>query len=157
MTGSIEASTEIGVSPETAYDAVSDVTRMGEWSPEATGASVKGPLPLQVGSRFRGSNRRGIGRWHTSCTVIAAERGREFGFEVRSYGGLIARWIYRFEPTPAGTRVTESWTDLRHGANGWFIRTFAPLVTGTRDREARNRETIHETLANLKSALEKAA
>ncbi|HAY67306.1 MAG TPA: hypothetical protein DCY82_03325, partial [Acidimicrobiaceae bacterium] len=31
-----EASIEIAASPEAVYDLVSDVTRMGEWSPEST-------------------------------------------------------------------------------------------------------------------------
>jgi hypothetical protein len=50
----------------------------------------------------------------TTCTVTAAEPGREFAFSVAGLGGATANtWRYSLEPTPAGagkpsTDVTES-------------------------------------------------
>lgn len=56
-----------------AYEVVSDVTRMGEWSPENTGAVVLGGVSMSPGTRFRGTNRSGWFRWSTRCEVVHAE------------------------------------------------------------------------------------
>jgi hypothetical protein len=45
----------------------------------------------------------------TTCTVTAAEPGREFAFAVGGPGGATANtWRYRLEPAADGTDVTES-------------------------------------------------
>ena len=134
------------------YDLVSDVTRMGEWSPENVGARwlghASGPA---VGARFSGSNRRGWRRWSTTCTVIAAEPGRRFAFEVAFAGITVSRWSYEFRPEGDETVVTESWTDRRPG---WFSLMAKPMM-GIEDVRVHNRENIQETLANLKAAAER--
>ena len=44
------------------YDLVSDLPRMGEWSPENTGGKwVNGAAGPVVGARFKGSNKSGVG------------------------------------------------------------------------------------------------
>lgn len=162
MTKTVQESALIAASPRQAYEAVSDVGRMGEWSPEATGAQVRTSGPLGAGSRFQGTNRRGWATWSTRCTVVAADPGREFTFEVRALGGPIARWSYEFTEEPEGVRVTETWTDLRRGAHGLLMSAVAFLITlaaspatgGVRDRSAYNRETMRATLGSLKRHLE---
>jgi uncharacterized protein YndB with AHSA1/START domain len=94
------------------WDLVSDVTRIGEFSPETFEAEwldgATGPRP---GARFRGHvrrNGRGPVYW-TTCTVTAAEPEREFAFSVAGLGGATANtWGYSLEPTADGTDVTES-------------------------------------------------
>ena len=58
-----EASIEINASPEAVYDLVSDLPRMGEWSPENTGGEWQGGGRGQVGDRFTGQNRAGEFTW----------------------------------------------------------------------------------------------
>lgn len=153
----VSESVEIHADPRQVYDAVSDVRRMGEWSPEATGAKVDTSLPIRAGDRFRGTNRKGLIRWSTECTVIEAAPGEVFSFEVRVLGAPMARWRYRFSPLEGNrTRVTESWSDQRTGPIGFVARTVGGLVLGAPDRAERNRETMRVTLDNLKSALEAA-
>jgi hypothetical protein len=49
---------------EVVYDLVTDVTRMGEWSPECVACEwVDGATGPAVGARFRGRNRHGLARW----------------------------------------------------------------------------------------------
>jgi hypothetical protein len=153
----------IDVLPEVAYDAVSDVTQMGRWSPENTGATVARPADAAyVGMRFVGSNRRGPARWQTRCTVTAAERGRRFAFDVDRYGLApfllpvsVASWAYTFEPQDGGTLVTEVWHDGRTRWPDVSVRIFDPLATGHASFAAFQRGNIARTLKNLKRELER--
>src|SRR3712207_6783594 len=99
--------------PRDVYDLVSDVTRMGEWSPETTSCRWVSGKPGTVGARFRGTNRHGLARWTTTCTVTAADPGRRFAFDVTFGPWAISEWVYELENTSQGCRVTESWTDRR--------------------------------------------
>lgn len=128
------------------YALVSDVTRMGEWSPENMGGRwIRGAAGPVVGARFRGSNRRGWRRWSTTCEVVAAEPGRRFAFDV-SVGPIpAARWSYAFESDGDATVVTETWTDHRPA---WFAR-LAGTVMGIDDLGEHNRRNMETTLANL--------
>jgi hypothetical protein len=100
-------------SPDRVWDLVSDVTRVGEFSPETFEAEwLGGAGGPEVGARFRGHvrrNGRGPVYW-TVCTVTASDPGREFGFAVGGPGGRILNtWLYRLAPgANGGTDVTES-------------------------------------------------
>jgi hypothetical protein len=102
----------IAASADLVWDLVSDVTRIGEFSPETFEAQwLDGATGPRAGARFRGHvrrNGRGPVYW-TTCTVTAADPGREFGFSVAGLGGSTANtWRYRLEPAADGTDVTES-------------------------------------------------
>lgn len=153
----------IDVAPEVAYDAVSDVTQMGRWSPENTGATVAEPREAAyVGMHFVGSNKRGPARWQTRCTVTAAERGRSFAFDVDRYGLApvllpvsVATWKYDFEAQDGGTLVTETWRDGRARWPHLSVRLFDPVATGRASFADFQRGNIARTLKNLKRELER--
>ncbi|HEY0519634.1 MAG TPA: SRPBCC family protein [Ilumatobacteraceae bacterium] len=133
------------------YDLVSDLPRMGEWSPENTGGSwVNGAEGAVVGARFRGTNNRKWARWRTDVVVTIADPGEHFSFDVTRGPVKISNWDYRFEPAGANTKVVETWTDNRvpyvGTVVGWFI--------GVRDRRALNRTNMEATLANLAATAE---
>lgn len=143
----------IAAPAEVLYNLVSDVTRMGEWSPETTSCRwVGGASGPRTGARFRGRNRKGWRRWTTSCTVVAAEVGSRFSFDVDLAGLPISRWTYEFLPEGRGTRVRESWTDRRPG---WIDR-FGKLVRGVADTPAHNRAGMEATLSSLRRHAEAA-
>jgi hypothetical protein len=133
------------------YAAISDVTRMGEWSAECHSCEwhdgIDGPV---VGATFDGHNRAGDKEWTTQGTVIEAEPGRAFAFECSMFDFHYSTWGYRIEPTADGCRVTE-WSDnlLPESA----IET-SKQISGIDDRAARNRETMSGTLERLAAALE---
>ena len=78
-----QESIQVDAPPEQVWALVSDVTRMGEWSPETVkGEWIDGASTPVVGARFKGRNKRGILRWSTKCTVVACEPGKEFSFVV---------------------------------------------------------------------------
>ena len=152
-----QASVHINASPEELYALVSDVTRMGEWSPETVRCQwLGGATGPAVGARFKGSNRRGIMRWSTKPRVTAAEPGREFAFVagLMMFNRDMTKWRYQFEPAGGGTDVTESFEILKiPGAIGrWFTKMGTGLTWDQRpaDMEA----GMRTTLERLKAAAE---
>lgn len=150
----VTESIRIDAPAEAVYDLVADVTRMGEWSPEATGARVSAPAGvLQVGDRFTGTNRHGIARWSTQCTVTEADRGRVFEFTVAVKPFKISTWRYEFAADGDSTIVTEHWTDERDGVRGAAVKVLGQVVIPG-SRPDHNRRNMQTTLANLKAAAE---
>jgi hypothetical protein len=103
-----EATIEVHTAPGALYDMVSDVRRMGEWSPECRHCEwIDGATGPAVGARFKGSNQHGLARWSTKPRVVVADPGREFAFVIGHLGHDMTRWSYRFEPAADHTIVTE--------------------------------------------------
>jgi Polyketide cyclase / dehydrase and lipid transport len=148
-----KAATNIDVSPEVLYDLVSDVRRMGEWSPECRRCEwIDGAAGPAVGARFKGSNAHGLARWSTKTKVVAAESGREFAFVTGHLGRDMTKWSYRFEPASNGTVITESFEMLRDVP--WYFRLSNRFLLGVKDRRADLEKNMAETLQRLKVASE---
>jgi len=146
----VEVSETVKAASLRLYELVSDLPRMGEWSPENTGGKwVGGATGPDVGAKFRGTNRHGLAIWMTTVTITAAEPGRRFAFDVHVLGVLISTWEYTFADAADGCLVTERWTDHRPG---WMRAS--SIATGVRDRTSHNRAGMQETLAKLKAAAE---
>jgi hypothetical protein len=150
-----EVSLHIDASPDSVYDLVTDVTRMGEWSPETTRCrwldSATGPV---VGARFKGTNRRLMFRWSTKPRVVAANRGREFAFVVNLiiFGREMTKWTYAFEQaSDNGTDVTESFEMLDDLP--WYI-AFSQRLMGIADRKANLEAGMQRTLERIKAVAE---
>jgi hypothetical protein len=146
----VEVTETVKTASQRLYELVSDLPRMGEWSPENTGGkwlgAAQGPA---AGARFRGTNRNGIAVWMTSVTVTAADPGRRFAFDVDVMGVPVSTWEYTFADAADGCVVTEMWTDRRPR---WM--QLASMATGVRDRAGHNRRNMQETLRNLKVTAE---
>jgi uncharacterized protein YndB with AHSA1/START domain len=145
----IDVTRRLAADPDTVYALISDVTRMGEWSPEATGASWTGGTPGTAGATFRGNNRNGLFRWSTTCTVTSAEPGRRFGFAVTWLGMPISDWEYVITPADGGCDVRESTTDRRSA----LLRIVTSAGTGVAQRAEHNRRTMEQTLDALARAV----
>ena len=94
-----ETSVEIDAAPADVYALVSDVTRMGEWSPENVGADWTGGTPSTEGATFEGHNRIGEREWSVPCTVTVAQ----------------SPGVLRMGDQTAGSRRTICALDLSHG------------------------------------------
>ncbi len=130
---------------------VSDITRMGEWSPENEGATwTGGATGPREGAGFRGVNRNGSRTWKTAGRVVASDPGRLFGFRITVLGLPSSEWQYHFEPTAGGCRVTETWDDQR----GPVVRLLGRLATGVEHDAAYTRDGMERTLEQLKTAAE---
>ncbi|MCB0973645.1 MAG: SRPBCC family protein [Actinobacteria bacterium] len=147
----VEISRIIDADPDTLYAMVSDVTRMGEWSPETKRVEwIKGASAPVVGAHFRGVNQLGSKKWAIECVVTKAEPGKAFVFDATAGPLKFATWSYSFELQDGGTLVTESCQDRR----GFFLNWVGSLISGVKDREARNKVNIADTLDALKAAAE---
>ncbi len=151
MADRIEVTRDIAAPPEAVYAAISDVTRMGEWSEECHSCEwhdgSDGPV---VGATFDGHNRHGTNEWTSQGKVIEAEPGRAVAFEVSMMDFHYATWGYRIEPTDTGSRVTEWNEDLRPES----VMAMSKEISGVDDRAARNRDTMSGTLERLAATLE---
>ncbi len=144
------ATREIAAPAEKVWSLVSDLPRMGEWSPEnAGGRWIKGATGPALGAVFRGSNKNGFRRWSTDATVVGYEQGKLFEFSVTAGPLAVANWRYEFEGTESGCRVTESWRDNR---KRWFVVVARAMGDHSAAHAAKEMEA---TLANLAAAAER--
>jgi uncharacterized protein YndB with AHSA1/START domain len=154
MPPAASVSIHVDAPPDAVYALVSDLPRMGEWSPECQRCEwVGGAAGPSVGARFKGYNRIGWRRWSTKGEVVAAEPGRELAWDVRSVFNLpVARWRYALQPkAEGGTEVTETMEDQR----GKLMHFLGKLVTGVGDRPTHNTEGMRATLQKIKSEAER--
>ena len=146
-----EVGLEIEADADLLYDMVSDLPRMGEWSPECERVDWEGGVTEPVrGTTLVGHNAVGPGRrirYSRHGEVLAAERGREFTFITDEGGRPSTLWRYRFEPTANGTRVTE-------GSEVRWIPTWARIIDVPLNRHKELLENMHTTLERLKAAAE---
>lgn len=150
MTDSVTV--QVNAPPAAVWALVSDVTRIGEFSPETLEGrwvgEARGPA---VGAKFQGHvkrNGRGPMYW-TTCTVIACEPEREFAFAVGIPGvKAVNTWRYRLFPHADGTQVTESYelTDTP------WIRAYWRLAGRARNRT--NVAGMRATLERIKAVAE---
>jgi Polyketide cyclase / dehydrase and lipid transport len=133
------------------YDLISDVTRMGEWSPVCRACWWDDGAGPRAGAWFTGRNESAERTWETRSLVVAADRGREFAFMV---GGAWIRWGYAFEPAEGGTRVTESWDFLPAGIARFHDRYGDDADAQIAERTQAAHAGIPETLAAFKKAAE---
>jgi len=133
------------------YDMVSDVTRMGEWSPVCKACWWDEGDGPRVGGRFTGRNETSARTWETRSKVVAADRGREFAFVV---GDSWVQWGYTFTPVEGGTRVTESWEFLPAGIARFEERFGDDALVQIADRTEAAHQGIPATLLAIKRAAE---
>lgn len=139
--------------PEAVYDLVSDVTRMGEWSPVCRACWWDAGAGPRAGDWFTGRNEAGERVWETRSQVRTAERGGEFTFVV---SGSYVRWSYTFEAAEGGTTLTESWEFLPDGLTFFRDRFADDADAQIAQREQAARDGIPRTLAAIKVAAEQA-
>jgi uncharacterized protein YndB with AHSA1/START domain len=151
MQGSVTV--HMAAPPEKVWALVSDVTKIGRYSPETFEAEwIDGATGPAVGASFRGHvkrNGRGPTYW-TTCTVTACEPGREFAFGVGTPGKQpLNVWSYRLDPAAdGGTDVTESF----RLADKVGLRVYWALLGWARGKT--NREGMRTTLERIKAEVE---
>ncbi|MGE2833967.1 SRPBCC family protein [Mycobacterium sp. SMC-4] len=146
-------STTVAMSPADLYALVSDVTRMGQWSPVCRACWWDEGDGPHVGAWFTGRNETPERTWETRCQVVAAEPGREFAWEVND--GWVY-WGFDLEPAGDGTRLTEKWALLPKGVAGFREHFGESADDEIAKRIEAARTGIPATLAAIKATAESA-
>nr|WP_277601726.1 SRPBCC family protein [Rhodococcus sp. X156] len=138
----LRVSRVIPASPQQLHAVLSDITRMGELSPETTGARW-----LTKGERFIAGNRIGpLYRWATLCRVIENQPGSSFAFHVAWPSRTT--WRYQLRAVDGGTEVTETMTKVPRQALP--VRVIQRLA-GVTDRREHLQAGMARTLERLEA------
>ena len=142
-----EASIEINAPIDVVFEFVTDLTRMGEWSPECYAVAWEdGSEGADLGAHFRGFNRVDEYEWDVPGEVTEFVKNRTFEFLVPRGSMLPTTWRFDFVAKDDRTSVRESF--------------HAPMLNleGSPSNFEGRFEMLHEgivaTLANIKSAAE---
>ncbi len=146
----ITASIEISAPPSAVWAIVSDLKRMGEWSPQCRRMIVRGG-EVKQGARTINVNRQGWKVWPTRSYVKVFEPERALALKIAENGTI---WTYELEPTATGTRLTESRTAPNGVSNVSNFLT-KHVLGGTERFEAGLQRGIEDTLARIKHEAEK--
>lgn len=142
-------SIDIEASAASVWALLSDITRMGEWSPECVGGEwLDGATGPAVGAAFLGHNKAGQFEWSVPCEIVVCDADRAFEFVAPRGESMQTHWRFDLTPSADGTTttVTESFDAPRinlAGAPSNFEGRNEMLVAG-----------MTATLANLKAAAE---
>lgn len=145
----ISASINIDAPPNEVWGVVSDLKRMGEWSPQCRKMIILG-REVKKGTRTLNINRAGKLHWPTNAKVTEFEPNKKLAFRIIENRTI---WSYELEPTAAGTKLTES----RKAPNGVSAPSnFATerAMGGIENFEAALERGIKKTLARIKSEVE---
>jgi hypothetical protein len=144
-----EARIEIAATPERVYEVVTDVTSIGDRSPECYRCEwVGGVSAPEVGARFKGYNRLGLLRWSTTSKVEVAEPGREFTFMVLAGERDSTRWRYSIETNGDTTILTETYEFL-------WCPLFSRIAEVPLPRDRQLQRGINQTVERVKARAER--
>jgi hypothetical protein len=141
----------ISRSPGDLYEMISDVTRMGEWSPICKTCWWDEGAGPRVGAIFTGRNEDGQRTWETRSEIAAADPGKEFAWVVQATG---TRWGYTFAAVDGGTKLTETWEFPPAAADVFKQRFGDDAEAQIATRRDLARDGIGATLAAIKAAAE---
>ena len=146
-----EVRTTVAASPERLWAILSDLDRMGEWSPECyrvewlDGATS----PARVGARFRGRNRYGWMRWSMNCTVQEVEPATRLAWSTMSGDRELVRRTYRLEAKGDATELIETF-------DVYALPLYARIAEDylMRDRDRRREAGMTATLERIRAIAE---
>ncbi len=149
VTGS--ASIVIDAEPDEVFALVTDLERMGEWSPESGAVRwIDGAVTAAVGARFAGDNEVRLGplslkSWTTESEVTVFDPPATFEFEAAGY----TTWRFDLAEADRGTRLTESFAYPPYTG----IQSVTYGLCGLRERLILR--GVEQTLAGIKAAAER--
>jgi hypothetical protein len=143
----------IKATPKEVYEALADITNMGNFSPVCKECYFETDNH-GVGGWFVGKNVTPERSWETRSQITVANPGKEFTFIVN---GDRVQWGYKIEPFGEMTQLTEEWIVLeawqrlyeeRFGSN-------SDIKSALQDRLETAQAGIRDTLQAIKAYLEK--
>jgi uncharacterized protein YndB with AHSA1/START domain len=164
----VRESVEVACAAEDAWRLVSNVTRIGEFSPECINAHwLDDASGLQVGARFEGTNRVVDGDteviWIRPCTLIDVKPGELFAYTVgdRFDGTPASSWEFVIDSlAPGRCRITQTFRHKRDGLTGFRCHADSQPDRARQivsDRLTVLRAGMQETLLRMRAQLESMA
>ena len=149
----LRAETTIDAPPDVVWSALTDLSRLPDWSPELVKMLPLKRGGLRVGQWYVGINRRKGVVWPTRNVVATLEPGTSLAWDTRTSG---SRWIYELSPSGTGTRVVHRRPVPKKLTLA--SKVFAAAFLGGGESHADELEAgMAQTLARLKAAVEGSA
>ncbi len=145
----MEVTMRINAPPAKVWQVVSDLKRMGDWSPECIKMIVWGG-EARAGARVTGVNRRKLLVWPTNSRVHLYDEGRAIGWTVFENR---ARWSYELTADGDGTRLTER-RAMPEGRSPFADAFGNLLLGGSAEHDEELREGMRTTLERIKTVCE---
>mgnify|MGYP003510049693 FL=1 len=147
----ITATIDVDATLAQVWSVVSDLKRMGEWSPQCHRMYVRGG-DVKLGTKTFNINHEGKLWWPTRSQVIEFEPNKRISFKILENWTI---WSYGLEETPSGTRITHE----RHAPRGtsalskFLVKNF---MSGQERFESRLERGMNQTLGRIKVEVEAA-
>ena len=145
----ISVSIDIDAPISQVWGLVSDLKRMGEWSPQCHRMFIRGG-DVKLGTKTLNINRDGNMWWPTQSQVIEFEPNKRIAFKIIENWTI---WTYELEEIPTGTRVVQSRATPR-GTSGLSKFLVDKFMNGPDRFESRLERGMMMTLERMKSESE---
>ncbi|OZD32799.1 SRPBCC family protein [Rhodococcus sp. 05-2256-B2] len=152
MSKTLEATIDIDASPQAVWSVVSDLQRMGEWSPQCKKMKVFGG-PVGKGTRTLNINRKGLLVWPTSAKVVTFEPNKALAFRIVENKTI---WSYTLTPTATGTTVVEK-REAPSGTSAVSSLLVKRILGGIEEFDVELVEGMNSTLRRIKTESEKSS
>jgi len=165
----VSAEIVIDCTAEQAWELITDVTRIGEFSPECQEVRWTRGTSAEPGNSFDGTNRATVeqggetydAEWTRPCTVTVVEPGRRFAYSVgdRYDGSPASDWEFELYQTKEGCKIVQTFRHRRDGLSGIRLAADAEPTRVDEILEERSRALsagMHDTLHRMKAVLTQA-
>jgi uncharacterized protein YndB with AHSA1/START domain len=145
----LEASTHIKATPEQVWAVVSDLKRMGEWSPQCRKVVVRGGGPVTLGTKTVNVNKRGLLVWPTTAKVVRFEPNKEIAYRINENNSI---WSFTINPTEDGVELTER-REAPQGTSKVSQVLINVAMGGEKPFDAELEDGMAQTLSKIKAAV----
>ncbi|AYJ51157.1 SRPBCC family protein [Rhodococcus sp. P1Y] len=149
MSKTLEASIDVAAPPEKVWAVVSDLKRMGEWSPQCRKMKVFGG-DVRKGTTTLNINRKGFLVWPTTAKVIEFAPNKSIAFRIVENKMI---WSYTLTPTASGTTVVEK-REAPNGTSAISRFLIDKALGGTEQLDVELVDGMNKTLQRIKAASE---
>lgn len=150
MSDELKAAIDIDAPVEKVWHIVSDLKRMGEWSPMTRMMRVSGPIG--VGTKTFNLNKHGWRVWPTTSTVVRYEPNKQIAFRINENRTI---WSYELDSDGHSTTVTER-REAPEGTSKVSQFLVKYFMGGEKPFQGTLTAGMDATLARIKSEAERA-
>lgn len=129
----VEVEERVSGDPAAIWAVVTDITLPARFSSELHEVTwLEGATGVEVGNRFKGSNRHdALGEWTTECVVVDVEPERRWVWDVVGTDGVMATWGFEIDPGRDAVTVRQ-WARMGPAPSG-----LTPAIEAMPDKEGR--------------------